>query len=87
MKTQHSKVSQWHYTMWCYIIPVQVLGRESKKCNSGFLKVLNFSDVMVLADRGFDIGDDNALNGARLEIPAVTTQYAGKSNTQCLYSC
>ena len=76
--------------MWCYIIPVQVLG---ERATNGFLEVLNFSDVMVLADRGFDIGDDNALNGARLEIPAVTkgkkhaAQYAGKSNTLCLYSC
>ena len=39
--------------------------------NSGFLKLLDFGDV-VLADRGFDIGDYIALHGARLEIPAFT---------------
>ena len=39
--------------------------------NSGFLKLLDFGDV-VLADRGLDIGDDIALHGARLEIPAFT---------------
>ena len=49
-------------------------GRATDKCitmNSGFLKLFDFGDV-VLADRGFDIGDDIALHGARLEIPAFT---------------
>ena len=39
--------------------------------NSGFLRLLDPGDV-VLADRGFDIGDDIALHGGRLEIPAFT---------------
>lgn len=39
--------------------------------NSGFLRLLDPSDV-VLADRGFDIGDDIAINGAKLEIPSFT---------------
>ena len=39
--------------------------------NSGFLRLLDPGDV-VLADRGFDIGDDIALHGARLEIQAFT---------------
>ena len=49
-------------------------GRATDKCitmNSGFLRLLDPGDV-VLADRGFDIGDDIALHGARLEIPAFT---------------
>ena len=49
-------------------------GRATDKCitmNSGFLKLLDFGDV-VLADRGFDIGDYIALHGARLEITAFT---------------
>ena len=49
---------------------------------------MNFGHVMVLADRGINIGDDIALHGAILKIPAVTKgkkhadQYAGKLNTQ-----
>ena len=51
--------------------------------NSGFLKLLDFGDV-VLADRGFDIGDDIALHGARLEITAFTrnSSVCRKLNTQ-----
>ena len=49
-------------------------GRATDKCitmNSGFLQLLEPGDV-VLADRGFDIGDDIALHGAKLEIPSFT---------------
>ena len=49
-------------------------GRATDKCitmNSGFLRLLDPGDV-ILADRGFDIGDDIALHGAKLEIPSFT---------------
>ena len=49
-------------------------GRATDKCitmNSGFLRLLDPGDV-VLADRGFDIGDDIAIHGAKLEIPTCT---------------
>lgn len=49
-------------------------GRATDKCitmNSGFLRLLEPGDV-VLADRGFDIGDDIALHGATLVIPSFT---------------
>lgn len=39
--------------------------------NSGFLQQLDYGDV-ILADRGFDISDDLALHGVRLEIPSFT---------------
>ena len=39
--------------------------------NSGFLHLLEHGDV-VLADRGFDIHDDVAIHGAKLEIPSFT---------------
>ena len=60
-------------------------GRATDKCitmNSGFLRLLDPGDV-VLADRGFDIGDDIALHGARLRRDTSihkrkkTAQYAG----------
>lgn len=38
---------------------------------SGFLKCINPGDV-VLADRGFNIHDELAIRGAKLEIPALT---------------
>ena len=37
----------------------------------GFLDNIEFGDV-VLADRGFNIHDDLAVRGAKLEIPAFT---------------
>ena len=49
-------------------------GRATDKCitqNSGFLQQLDYGDV-ILADRGFDISDDLALHGVRLEIPSFT---------------
>ena len=49
-------------------------GRATDRCitrNSGFLNLLEAGDV-VLADRGFNISEDIALSGARLEIPAFT---------------
>ena len=49
-------------------------GRATDKCitmNSGFLRLLDPGDV-VLADCGFDIGDDIAIHGAKLEIPSFT---------------
>ena len=39
--------------------------------NSGFLQLLEPGDV-VLADRGFDIGDAIPLHGDKLEIPSFT---------------
>jgi len=60
-------------------------GGTTDKCiimNSGFLKVLNSSDVMVLADRGFDIGDDVALYGTSSHKKKLAAQYAEKLNTQ-----
>jgi len=39
--------------------------------NSSFLRLLEHKDV-VLADRGFDIGDDIAIHGATLVIPSFT---------------
>ena len=41
--------------------------------NSGFLRLLEPGDI-ILADQGFDIGDDNiiALHGAKLVIPSFT---------------
>lgn len=48
-------------------------GRATDRCitqNSGFLR-LDHGDV-ILADRRFDISDDLAIYGARLEIPAFT---------------
>ena len=39
--------------------------------NSGLLTRLE-PGVVVLADRGFDIADDIALHGAKLEIPSFT---------------
>ena len=48
-------------------------GQATDKCitmNSGFLRLLE-PDV-ILADRGFDIGDDIALHGAKLVIPSFT---------------
>ena len=44
----------------------------------GFLDKSEYGDV-VLADRGFNIHDDMAVIGAKLEIPAFTK---GKSNFQ-----
>ena len=38
---------------------------------SGFLKLIDPSDV-IIADRGFDIADDIALHGGKLEIPSFT---------------
>ena len=38
---------------------------------SGFLDKIKYGDV-VMADRGFNIHDELAINGARLEIPAFT---------------
>ena len=49
-------------------------GRATDKfitMNSGFLRLLEHGDV-VLADRGFDIHDDVAIHGAKLEIPSFT---------------
>ena len=49
-------------------------GRATDKyitMNSGFLNLLEPGDV-ILADRGFDIGDDIALYCAKLMIPAFT---------------
>lgn len=49
-------------------------GRASDRCitaNSGFLEKLTAGDV-VLADRGFNIAEELALYGAKLEIPAFT---------------
>ena len=49
-------------------------GRATDKCitmNSGFLRLLEPGDI-ILADRGFDIGDDIALHGAKLVIPSFT---------------
>lgn len=49
-------------------------GRATDKCitmNSSFLRLLEHGDV-VLADRGFDIGDDIAIHGATLVIPSFT---------------
>ena len=49
-------------------------GRVSDKYiveNSGYLRHLLPGDV-ILADRGFDIGDSVALQGATLDIPAFT---------------
>jgi len=49
-------------------------GRVSDKVitqQSGFLKRINPGDV-VLADRGFNIHDELAIRGAKLEIPAFT---------------
>ena len=39
--------------------------------NSGFLRLLEPGDI-ILADRGFDIGDDIARHGAKLVIPSFT---------------
>ena len=39
--------------------------------NSGFLRLLEPGDI-ILADRGFDIGDDIALHGAKMVIPSFT---------------
>lgn len=62
-----------------FLIGVQFLScwgwRASDRCitmNSGFLDLLSSSDT-VLADRGFTIGDDVAVFGAKLEIPAFTS--------------
>ena len=49
-------------------------GRVSDKFltqQSGFLKLIDPGDT-ILADRGFDIGDDIGLHGARLIMPAFT---------------
>ena len=49
-------------------------GRVSDKVitqKSGFLDKIKYGDV-VMADRGFNIPDELAINGARLEIPAFT---------------
>ena len=49
-------------------------GRATDKLitmNSGFLRLLEHGDI-VLADRGFDIHDDVAIHGAKLEIPSFT---------------
>ena len=40
--------------------------------NCGVMKYLLPGDVILLADRGFDIGDSAALFGATVEIPAFT---------------
>ena len=39
--------------------------------NSGSLKLLHHGD-MVIADRGFDVGNELAFAGATLEIPPFT---------------
>ena len=39
---------------------------------NGFLDNIEYGDV-ILADRGFNIYDEIALIGARLQIPAFTT--------------
>ena len=49
-------------------------GRATDKfitMHSGLLNLLEHGDT-VLADRGFDIGDDIALHGATLQIPSFT---------------
>ena len=50
-------------------------GRASDQCitkSCGFLDKLKNGDV-ILADRGFTIGEDLALYGAKLEIPSFTS--------------
>ena len=49
-------------------------GRATDKCitmKSGLLRLLRPGDI-ILADRGFDIGDDIALHGAKQVIPSFT---------------
>ena len=41
----------------------------TQKC--GFLDLIHNGDV-ILADRGFNIGDELAIRGAKLQIPAFT---------------
>ena len=53
--------------------------------NSGFLQLLDFEDV-ILADRGFDIGDDIALHGTKLVIPSFTRGKSQLSMEEVEYS-
>ena len=49
-------------------------GRSSDKCvtvNSGYLNFINPGDI-ILADRGFDIGENIGLLGAQVKTPAFT---------------
>lgn len=49
-------------------------GRVSDKVitqQSGFLKMVDYGDY-IMADRGFNVGEDPALSGAKLLIPAYT---------------
>ena len=48
------------------LMPAHKLGSPS-----GFLRLLEPGDT-VLADRGFDIADDNGVNGGQLAIPSFT---------------
>ena len=52
--------------------------------NSGLLKLIKYGDL-VLADKGFDIGEDLALIGASLMIPSFTrgklNYHKGKSSS------